>query len=121
MKAQWANENLKRALSTYQGFCELMALDKAQEYLARKLIHQVRDWGSVELDAEGQELQALLEERQATLPLRSTKSFLTYSVEKLDKKSASYQASCSLWRDGLPLILPDLLQFLRYVNNVGCR
>ena len=94
-----------------------MALDKAQDYLARKRIHQVQDWGAVKLDAEGHALQALLEERQTALPLRSTKSFLTYSVEKLDKKSASYQASCALWQDGLPLILPELLQFLGWVSS----
>ncbi len=47
------------------------------------------------------------------LPLRSTKSFLTYSVEKLDKSSAPYQVSCKLWQDGIPTILPELLQFLR--------
>ena len=47
------------------------------------------------------------------LPLRMTKSFLTYSVEKLEKNSAPYQVSCALWQDGFPLILPELLKFLR--------
>lgn len=63
--AQWQDERLKRALSSYAGFCELMALDKAQDYLARKQMQNIADWGSVELDAEGQALQAELEERQA--------------------------------------------------------
>jgi exportin-5 len=48
------------------------------------------------------------------LPLRVTKSFLTYSVEKIDRDSPPYQASCTLWQDGFPLILPELLKFLRY-------
>lgn len=43
-----------------------------------------------------------------------TKSFLTYSVEKLEKNSPPYQASCALWQDSFPLILPELLKFLRY-------
>ena len=113
VKAQWNRGSLKSALSTYTGFCDLMALDKAQAYLVRKRIHEIKDWGSVELDGEGLALQGELEERQTLLPLRSTKSFLTYSVEKLDKNSAPYQASCSLWQDGFPVILPELLQFLR--------
>lgn len=116
VKSQWNNENLKRALSSYQGFSELMALDKAQSYLARRRIHEISDWGSVELDAEGLALQAELEERQTLLPLRSTKSFLTYSVEKLEKNSPSYQASCLLWQDGFPVILPELLQFLSHAH-----
>lgn len=41
-----------------------MALDKAQNYLARMQMQNISDWGSVELDAEGQALQAELEERQ---------------------------------------------------------
>ncbi len=44
-----------------------------------------------------------------------TKSFLTYSVERIEKNSAPYQASCTLWQDGFQLILPELLKFLRLV------
>ncbi len=44
-----------------------------------------------------------------------TKSFLTYSVERIEKNSAPYQASCALWQDGFQLILPELLKFLRFV------
>ena len=42
-----------------------------------------------------------------------TKSFLTYSVERIEKDSPAYQASCTLWQDGFQLILPELLKFLR--------
>jgi exportin-5 len=113
VRAQWSDEGLKKALSTYSDFCGLMALDKAQSYLARKQIHLIQDWGAVELDAEGHALQTELEERQTLLPLRTTKAFLTYSVEKLERNSPSYQASRSLWQDSLSTILPLLLKFLR--------
>jgi exportin-5 len=69
VKAQWANDQLKQSLSSYAGFAELLALDKAQNYMARKRMHEIRDWGSVELDAEGQALQAELEERQTVCPV----------------------------------------------------
>ena len=45
-----------------------------------------------------------------------TKSFLTYSVERIDKGSPPYLASCALWQDGFQLILPELLKFLRLVR-----
>lgn len=51
------------------------------------------------------------------LPIRATKSFISYSVEKLDKASPAFQASYQLWNDAFPLILPDLLQFLGYVGH----
>lgn len=50
------------------------------------------------------------------LPLRPTKSFLSYSVEKLEKSSQPFQASYRLWNnEAFQAILPDLLQFLRCV------
>lgn len=116
IKAQWQNPETKRALSSYSGFCELMALDKAKNYLKSHNAHQVADWGSYELDAEGLALQAELEERQRLLPLRSTKSFLSYSVEKQEKSSQSFQANYSLWGESFPMILPELLQFLNHAH-----
>ncbi|KAH8887112.1 hypothetical protein GQ53DRAFT_333612 [Thozetella sp. PMI_491] len=116
IKREWQDETLLGSLNSYDSFTRLIALDKAQEYLARRNIHQIGDWGAVELDEEGLALQAELERRQTSLPLRSTKSFLTYSVEKLDKDSPPYRASCLLWEDGFPLILPQLLKFLSYAH-----
>lgn len=77
MKAQWKNENLKQALTSYGGFCELIGLDKAQNYLARCRV-QEPDWGSVELDSEGLALQRELEERQ-TVCTRSAVLFNLYT------------------------------------------
>lgn len=65
IKSQWRNDKLKAALASYGSFCEMMALDKAQDYLARKRVHEVKDWGSLQLDDEGKALQAEMEERQA--------------------------------------------------------
>ncbi|KAH0441877.1 hypothetical protein CcaCcLH18_01737 [Colletotrichum camelliae] len=112
----WQNQELKSALSSYSGFCEMMALDKAKRYLMSHRVHEVKDWGSSELDAEGLALQSELEERQKVLPLRPTKSFLSFSVEKLEKSSAPFQISYRLWNDSFPIILPDLLQFLSHAH-----
>ncbi|KAK4216384.1 putative importin beta-related nuclear transport receptor, partial [Rhypophila decipiens] len=116
VKEQWKDASLKQALGSFEGFCELTGLDKAQKYLASRRIDTVGDWGSAELDAEGLALQNELEQRQSILPLRSTKSFLTYSVEKIEKNSAPYMASCTLWQDGFSTILPELLKFLSYAH-----
>ncbi|CAK7234107.1 karyopherin [Sporothrix bragantina] len=114
IKAQWRTPELERALSSYSNFTELVGLDKAQQYIARHRIDKVADWGSIELDAEGLALQADLEARQALLPLRSTKTFLNASVERIDRHSESFQASILLWQDAVPLILTRLLEFLDY-------
>ena len=120
-------------MKSYGSFCELLGLDKAQAYLASHRAHEVADWGSCTLDEEGLTLQSELEERlkvrivfhsarleadrNQVLPLRPTKTFLAFSVERLDKSSAAFQASYALWQDGFSNILADLLEFLRYVAN----
>ncbi|KAI1848332.1 hypothetical protein JX265_008887 [Neoarthrinium moseri] len=116
IRTQWRNENMKGALASYGGFCEMLALDKVQNYLARKRVHEVKDWGAMPLDDEGKALQNELEERQAALPLRPTKSILTASVEKIDKNTVPYATACDIWSDAFPLILPDLLKFLDHAH-----
>jgi exportin-5 len=46
-----------------------LGLDKVQKYLAQRRIHEIADWGSTDLDAEGLALQAELEQRQAVCAL----------------------------------------------------
>ncbi|OAR05916.1 hypothetical protein LLEC1_04088 [Akanthomyces lecanii] len=116
VKAQWQTEKIKSAVASYAGFCEQLALDKAQNYLARKQADKIQDWGSHELDAEGLTLQSEMEERIKVLPLRATKSFLAFSVERLDKSSAAFQASYALWQDGFSNLLADLLQLLSFAH-----
>jgi len=64
IRSQWQNPQLKQSLSSHAGFCELMALDKAQDYITRKRMHEIQDWGAIELDEEGKALQVELEARQ---------------------------------------------------------
>lgn len=116
VKAQWQTDTVRNSLESYVSFCELLGLDKAQNYMANRRAHEIADWGSQELDAEGLALQNELEERLKLLPLRSTKSFLAFSVERLDKSSDAFKASYALWQDGFPEILADLLKFLAYAH-----
>ncbi|KAI5466497.1 armadillo-type protein [Mariannaea sp. PMI_226] len=116
VKAQWQTDNVRSALKSYSSFCEFLGLDKAQKYLASRQAHKIEDWGSCELDAEGLALQAELEERLKLLPLRSTKSFLAFSVERLEKSSPAFKASYALWQDGFESILADLLEFLSFAH-----
>lgn len=68
VKAGWQTESIQTSLQSYSGFCELLALDKAQAYLANRRVHEVQDWGSWALDEEGLALQSELEDRQRVSP-----------------------------------------------------
>ncbi|OAA49546.1 Armadillo-type fold protein [Metarhizium rileyi] len=116
VKAQWQSEPIRTSLKSYANFCQYLGLDKAQKYLASRRAHEISDWGSCELDADGLSLQTELEERLKTLPLRPTKSFLAFSVERLDKSSPAFQASYALWQQGFSNILADLLEYLKFAH-----
>ena len=82
VKSLWNNDSLKQALGSYAGFCELVGLDRAQKYIAQRRIHEIRDWGSVDLDAEGLALQDDLENCQTVrwlppVPLTTLQCSLT--------------------------------------------
>lgn len=63
VKAQWQQDTVRTSLKSYDSFCQLLGLDKAQAYLASKRAHEISDWGSTMLDEEGLALQAELDER----------------------------------------------------------
>ncbi|KJZ72390.1 hypothetical protein HIM_08193 [Hirsutella minnesotensis 3608] len=116
VKAQWQIDDVRASLRSYSHFCQFLGLDKAQAYLASRKAHDISDWGTAALDDEGLALQSDLEERLKALPLRPTKSFLTFSVERLEKSSPAFQASCALWQEGFSNILADVLEYLRFAH-----
>lgn len=130
IQSLWEDPALLEPISSFDGFCNLLGLDKVQNYLASKRVHEIQNWGSYQLDDEGQAIQKELDERVKvvcflelvknlanlsgkSLPLRTTKSFLGCSVEKIEKDSPAYIVSKVLWRARLPIILPSLLKILR--------
>lgn len=50
------------------------------------------------------------------LPLRLTKTLLAASIEKLRDGSAAYETAAVLWAAAIPVILPNILQLVRYVQ-----
>ena len=59
----WQNPELGDAISSFNGFCELLGLNKVKDYLVSRCAHEIQDWGSHQLDAEGQAIQMELDER----------------------------------------------------------
>jgi exportin-5 len=64
----WKNPELSQSLSTFQGFCNIIGLGRAQEYLVSRRVHAIEDWAAYQLDAEGMAIQAELSERIKVRP-----------------------------------------------------
>ena len=56
--AQWQHPGLGGALSSFDGFCELLGLESLQDYASRRTLHLIPDWSSHPLDDEGKLLQS---------------------------------------------------------------
>lgn len=59
--AQWQHPGLGEALSSFDGFCDLLGLGSLQEYASRRALHQIPDWSSYPLDDEGRLLQSRIQ------------------------------------------------------------
>ncbi|CUS06929.1 unnamed protein product [Tuber aestivum] len=116
VRETWRDPGLTESLRTFQGFCALLGLDKVQEYLISRRVNEIPDFTKHVLDTEGQALQNELTEKFKTLPIRATKAFLAVSTEQLRKPSNAHNIACALWHESIPMILPNLLQFLTHAH-----
>ncbi|KAK7529994.1 armadillo-type protein [Phyllosticta citribraziliensis] len=116
VKAGWQNPHLAESLSSFESFCDMLGLGNIAVFMAAKCFHQVPDWASQQLDAEGQAKQAEILAQFQRFPLRLTKSLLSASTEKMLENPQSHAVACDLWADTLPTILPSLLQFISHAQ-----
>ncbi|KAK8254364.1 armadillo-type protein [Phyllosticta capitalensis] len=116
VKAGWENPQLKESLSTFQSFCVMLGLGNIPEFMAAKGFHQVSDWASQQLDAEGQAKQAEILAQFQQFPLRITKTLLGASTDRLQENTQPHAVATGLWADALPIILPSLLQFISHAQ-----
>lgn len=111
VKAQWQTENIRTSLKSYDNFCQLLGLDKAQAYLANRRAHEISDWGSCALDEEGLALQAELDERLKVSwrVLPTLRQLTDCRLSRFDQLSLSL---LSLWRDSTSRHRPSRLPML---------
>lgn len=59
----WRSPELGASVSSFAGFCDLLGLNKVQNYLMSHRVNEIQNWAQYTLDADGQSIQAELEER----------------------------------------------------------
>ncbi|KAI9886573.1 MAG: tRNA (guanine(9)-N(1))-methyltransferase [Watsoniomyces obsoletus] len=104
----WQNPELDRHLESFEGFCALIGVGKAQQYLGAHKANEVKDWSTYNLDDEGKQIQAEM--------IDNLQSFLGASVEKLRKGTPAYAFATELWRHTIPVILPRMIKLLGFAH-----
>jgi len=110
--SQWRDPGLGQSLSSFPEFSRMLGLEKLQQYLASRAVHKIQDWSSHPLDDEGIVLQKQMQSALDALPLRATKTIMSVSVERLEETSQAFTMACELWHKNIPLVLPNLLNFI---------
>lgn len=121
IKEAWQNEDFTKSLSSFQSFCDMLAMGRLPDFFSAHNFQGIQDWSFQPLDAEGQTMQANILERSQQLPLRLTKTLLAASTEKLRDGSQAFETACVLWAEAIPTILPNLLQLVSHAqafNNI---
>jgi exportin-5 len=57
VRQSWQNEEFKRISSSFDGFCQLLGLERVGPYMQAKQAQKVEDWSVVQLDEEGKRIQ----------------------------------------------------------------
>lgn len=63
VRTAWQNEEFRNMSSSFNGFCELLGLEKVGPYMQSKQAASIEDWSAVSLDTVGKDIQAELARR----------------------------------------------------------
>ncbi|KKY19910.1 putative nuclear import and export protein [Phaeomoniella chlamydospora] len=114
----WQDPDLTTSLSSFEGFCNLLEIDKVAAYMQTREATRIEDWSSTPLDEEGTYLQASMTDRfQRAVPLRISKTMLAVATENLKIGSEPYQLACELWRERIPIMLPNILSLVKHAHT----
>ncbi|KAL6946625.1 hypothetical protein ACO0RG_000783 [Hanseniaspora osmophila] len=108
----WSDKDTVVGLQDLPWFMERLGIVKIAEYFEHRSINEKSDLLSISMDTEGKELKSALSKRWSHLfPVRATRIFVHYSVEKL-KNDEDYSMIQNLWKPRIVPILPYILRLL---------
>lgn len=113
----WTDPDTEKGLADLHWFMERLGIVKIAEYFDSRGITPDTDLLSAPMDERGRQLKSELKERWASVfPIRATRIFIQYSIEKLPHTSADYQALLALWKPRVQPILPHVLQLIYQIQ-----
>lgn len=92
IRASWQEPTIDKGLESFPGFCELVGVSKALDYLRSRQAQDVKDWSSYILDEEGRVIQTEMARSFQVLAvcltnmLQGTLKICTVSPAQGDKK-----------------------------------
>lgn len=113
----WSAPETEKGLSDLHWFMERLGIAEIAQNFQRRNITANTNLLEAEMDEEGKALKNKLKEHWSSIfPIRATRIFIQYSIEKLSHDSPEYQALLRLWKPRVTPIIPHVLQLLAQIQ-----
>lgn len=113
----WSDEGTMKGLMELPWFMERVGIVKIAEYFRSRGVTADTDLLKAEMDDAGRALKVDLKKTWAALfPIRATRVFIQYTIEKLDHSSQEFQDLLNLWKPRVQPITPHILQLIAQIE-----
>ncbi|CDK26181.1 unnamed protein product [Kuraishia capsulata CBS 1993] len=115
--AAWSDPATEKGLLELHWFMERLGIVKISEYFQSRGITAETNLLTADMDDTGRALKTELKNHWSSVfPIRATRIFIQYSIEKLDHSSQMYQDLLALWKPRIQPILPHILQLISQIQ-----
>lgn len=113
----WSAPETEKGLLDLHWFMERIGIVEIAQYFQRRNITANTNLLEAEMDEEGRLLKNSLKDRWSSIfPIRATRIFIQYSIEKLGHDSPEYLNLLRLWKPRVRPIIPHVLQLLTQIQ-----
>ncbi|AOW03571.1 YALI0D04444p [Yarrowia lipolytica CLIB122] len=113
----WTDPGTVKGLTDLQWFMEHIGIVRIAEYFRSRGVTSSTNLLEEQMDEPGFQLRNQLKEKCSVLfPIRQTRIFLQYSIERLDRDSPEFLALLALWKPRIQPILPHILQLITQIQ-----
>lgn len=114
----WLRPETEKGLMELHWFMERIGIVEIASYFQKRGITASTNLLEATMDDEGKELKTRLKDHWSSIfPIRATRIFIQYSIEKLSHDSPEYLNLLRLWKPRVQPIIPHILQLLTQIQN----
>lgn len=113
----WSAPETEKGLMDLHWFMERMGIVEIASYFQSRGITATTNLLESEMDEEGKLLKNKLKDHWSSIfPIRATRIFIQYSIEKLGHDSTEFLNLLKLWKPRVQPIIPHILQLLTQIQ-----
>ncbi|KAK9480436.1 armadillo-type protein [Lipomyces japonicus] len=113
----WEDEVTVKGLLDLEWFMGRVGIGEIADYFRSRSVNAETDLLSAQMDDAGRALKENLKNRWSALfPIRATRIFIQYTIEKLDHSSQDYLDLLALWKPRVQPILPHILHLISQIQ-----